>query len=76
MFSSSTPAARRFFFAPATSWSMITVFHLACTIATRSPEPVVESVLAGASLQGLLFAFTIVGLGSAGAFDSSHFVKT
>jgi hypothetical protein len=35
-----------------------------------------ESVLAGASLQGLLFAFTIVGLGSAGAFDSSHFVKT
>lgn len=75
MFSASTPAASRFFFAPDTSCSMITVFHLAWTIATRSPEPIVKSVLAGESLQGLVFAFTIVGLGSAGAFDSSHFLR-
>jgi 6,7-dimethyl-8-ribityllumazine synthase len=46
--------------------------RVAIVHARWNPEPVVESVLAGASLQGLLFAFTIVGLGSAGAFDSVH----
>lgn len=35
---------------------MITVFHLACTIATRRPEPNVELALAG-FVRGLFGAY-------------------
>jgi hypothetical protein len=37
--SSVTPAASKLFLAPETSESMIAVFHLACTMAIRNPEP-------------------------------------
>lgn len=77
MFSSFTPDAVSAFFVPSSSASMILVFHRACTMPIRSPEPshVVRDTQADACVErsgGL----TVIRLGCSRSFESGHCVGT
>ena len=76
MFCSWTPAECKDLRAPATRAEMISVFHRACTMAMRRPEPKGVTLMGAKALEGPgLLGNTIMYLGFTRTLDACHIIR-